>query len=149
MLYNEANSISHSCSIQLRSRHGYLKFPSFLSSKDNNMSDKFFFDGLQDARQNHVKHGFKTNANQKIGSKKFPLTLVVNSEARQQEVEELVSDAKLYADISINSKKGAVESIVELTTLLKKGTTFKKDKTPSRNEPCICGSGKKYKKCCG
>jgi uncharacterized protein YchJ len=25
----------------------------------------------------------------------------------------------------------------------------KKVKTPGRNEPCICGSGKKYKKCCG
>ena len=24
-----------------------------------------------------------------------------------------------------------------------------KDKTPGRNEPCPCGSGKKYKKCCG
>ena len=23
------------------------------------------------------------------------------------------------------------------------------DKTPGRNEPCPCGSGKKYKKCCG
>ncbi len=23
------------------------------------------------------------------------------------------------------------------------------DKKPSRNEPCTCGSGKKYKKCCG
>ena len=24
-----------------------------------------------------------------------------------------------------------------------------KDKEPGRNEPCPCGSGKKYKKCCG
>ena len=23
------------------------------------------------------------------------------------------------------------------------------DKTPGRNDPCPCGSGKKYKKCCG
>ena len=23
-----------------------------------------------------------------------------------------------------------------------------KDKRPRRNEPCPCGSGKKYKKCC-
>jgi len=26
---------------------------------------------------------------------------------------------------------------------------FIKDKNPGRNEPCSCGSGKKYKKCCG
>lgn len=23
------------------------------------------------------------------------------------------------------------------------------DKTPGRNDPCPCGSGRKYKKCCG
>lgn len=27
--------------------------------------------------------------------------------------------------------------------------TVKKDKEPGRNDPCPCGSGKKYKKCCG
>jgi uncharacterized protein YecA (UPF0149 family) len=25
---------------------------------------------------------------------------------------------------------------------------IKAEKTPKRNEPCSCGSGKKYKKCC-
>jgi len=28
-------------------------------------------------------------------------------------------------------------------------TTIVKDKKTGRNEPCPCGSGKKYKKCCG
>ena len=27
-------------------------------------------------------------------------------------------------------------------------TTYRADKKPRRNEPCYCGSGKKYKKCC-
>ncbi len=27
-------------------------------------------------------------------------------------------------------------------------TTIRVEKTPGRNEPCYCGSGKKYKKCC-
>jgi len=28
--------------------------------------------------------------------------------------------------------------------------TFKrKEPVPGRNDPCTCGSGKKYKKCCG
>ena len=26
---------------------------------------------------------------------------------------------------------------------------IRKEATPERNEPCPCGSGKKYKKCCG
>ncbi len=31
----------------------------------------------------------------------------------------------------------------------KKSKTVVKDKQPGRNDPCPCGSGKKYKKCCG
>lgn len=27
--------------------------------------------------------------------------------------------------------------------------TLRRDATPGRNDPCTCGSGKKYKKCCG
>ncbi len=27
-------------------------------------------------------------------------------------------------------------------------TTIRAEKKPGRNEPCTCGSGKKYKKCC-
>ena len=30
-----------------------------------------------------------------------------------------------------------------------KGEPIKADATPGRNDPCPCGSGKKYKKCCG
>jgi preprotein translocase subunit SecA len=31
----------------------------------------------------------------------------------------------------------------------KRGKTVKKTEKPGRNDPCPCGSGKKYKKCCG
>ena len=110
------------------------------------MSDKFFFKGRQDSRQNHVNAGYKTRGSHKIGTKKFPLTLVVGSDARQQEIAAQVQAAGLFADISIDSD--APESIAELTALLSKGDTIKSDKTPSRNDPCHCGSGKKYKKCC-
>ena len=37
----------------------------------------------------------------------------------------------------------------EITKDYKKSRTFVKEKTPGRNAPCSCGSGKKYKKCCG
>ncbi|MBS3803919.1 MAG: SEC-C domain-containing protein [Oleiphilaceae bacterium] len=114
------------------------------------MSDKFFFKGRQDARQHHTAHGgFKTRASQKSGSKKYPLTLVVTSEARKQDIETQVAEAKLHADITLDSREGAVESIAELTALLSKGATLTKAKPPSRNDPCSCGSGLKFKKCCG
>lgn len=113
------------------------------------MSDKFFFQGRQDARQNNHKFGNERNASRISGSKKYPLNLVVTSEERKQEVEKLVTEAHLYAEVNIDSSKGAVESIFELTALLSKKETVTVVKVPARNEPCSCGSGKKYKKCCG
>ncbi|MCX2980609.1 zinc chelation protein SecC [Halieaceae bacterium IMCC14734] len=113
------------------------------------MSDKFFFQGRQNSRQDHAGGVFKTKAGSNLGSEKYPLDLVVTSEARQQEVQALVDEAQLYAQISVDSSKDAEESIAELTALLNKGATVKLDKTPARNDPCSCGSGKKYKKCCG
>jgi len=113
------------------------------------MSDKLFFKGRQDARQNHIKYGYETKNNHKAGSKKYPLTLVVTNEARQQEVEALVTAANLFAEISIDKSEGAIESIAELTVLLNKQETITATQVPGRNDLCVCGSGKKYKKCCG
>ena len=113
------------------------------------MSDKFFFKGRQNARQDHVGVAYETKGGKNGGSAKYPLALTVTSEARQQEVQTLVDEAQLYATISIDSSENAEESIAELTALLNKAATVKVAKTPARNEPCSCGSGKKYKKCCG
>lgn len=113
------------------------------------MSDKFFFKGRQDARQDHTNHGFQTKAAQKSGSKKYPLAVVVTTETRKQELALLATQAGLYVDIQVDSNNGAVESSAELMALLNKGDTVTVEKTPKRNDPCSCGSGKKYKKCCG
>jgi SWIM/SEC-C metal-binding protein len=113
------------------------------------MSDKFFFNGRQDSRQDAAGGAYQTNAGSNGGSEKYPLDLIVTSELRQQEVQALVDEAQLYAQITIDMGEGAKESIGELTALLHKGITIKVDKIPARNEPCSCGSGKKYKKCCG
>lgn len=113
------------------------------------MSDKFFFKGRQDPRKSHVNYGYETKANPKAGSKKFPLSLVVTTEARKLEVEAMLAEAELHAVITLDSSENAVESIAELTVLLNKQGTVTLDKVPTRNDPCLCGSGKKYKKCCG
>lgn len=114
------------------------------------MSDKFFFKGRQDARQHHTAYGgFQTKASQKLGTRKYPLTLVVTSEARKQEIEAQVAEANLHANVSVDAREGAVEAINELTVLLNKGETLTAVKAPSRNDPCSCGSGIKFKKCCG
>ena len=41
------------------------------------------------------------------------------------------------------------EKRLEIVKNYKRSKTVVKDKEPGRNDPCPCGSGKKYKKCCG
>lgn len=41
------------------------------------------------------------------------------------------------------------ERRAEIAKEYKRSKTVHVEKTPGRNDPCPCGSGKKYKKCCG
>ena len=109
---------------------------------------KFFFKGRKDARQSHINHGYQSKALVKAGSKKQPLKLRVTSEERQQEVAAMLAEANLHGEIALDASDGAMEDIAELTVLLKTPGTQVLAKPPARNEPCHCGSGKKYKKCC-
>jgi len=46
-------------------------------------------------------------------------------------------------------RKEDVEAEEELLKEADKVDPIKADHEPGRNDPCPCGSGKKYKKCCG
>ena len=106
-----------------------------------------YYKGRIHTRVNHVKTGYNTKRAVKLGTEKQPLTLVVTSEERQRELETLVADNERWANSSVES--AVDEDINELNAILNKPTTTTFDKTPNRNDPCSCGSGKKYKKCCG
>ena len=106
-----------------------------------------YYKGRIHTRENHVKTGFNTKRTVKLGTEKKPLTLVVASDERKLEVQALVADNGLFADITVDS--AIDENINELNGILSKATTTTFDKTPNRNDPCSCGSEKKYKKCCG
>lgn len=41
------------------------------------------------------------------------------------------------------------EKIMQIIKDFKRSKIVHKEKVPGRNDPCPCGSGKKYKKCCG
>ncbi len=105
-----------------------------------------YYKGRIHTRENHVTTGFNTKRTVKLGTEKHPLTLVVKSEERKLAVETLVIDNGLFADITVDST--TEENIIELNGILNKTMTTRFDKTPNRNDPCSCGSGKKYKKCC-
>ena len=49
--------------------------------------------------------------------------------------------------IELDSKKE--EDITDLELLLNRPKPREAEKRVGRNEPCPCGSGDKYKKCCG
>lgn len=112
------------------------------------MSDKFFFKGRQDARQNHIKYGFKESHLPSTGNK-APMSLVVTSEERKQAIALMAERAGIAVDISIDESSGASEQIDALLPFIEKKETVRVDKQPARNDPCLCGSGKKFKKCCG
>ncbi len=110
---------------------------------------KFFFKGRQDKRESHENYGYQPKGAFKPGSKKYPLELVVTSAERKIEVQSMVDEHYLYADIAIDLTDDAEENILDLTAVLTKPKTTSVEKLPARNDPCSCGSGKKFKKCCG
>jgi preprotein translocase subunit SecA len=52
-----------------------------------------------------------------------------------------ISNNDVLKEISVKIERGK--------KMNKKSKTVVKEKEPGRNDPCPCGSGKKYKKCCG
>lgn len=111
------------------------------------MSDKFFFKGRKTPKPKHESFGYNTKRVAKPGTQENPLRLTVESEQRFDEIQSLLDEHQLIGEVTIDAE--AKEDILELEGILNKPkpTTF--DKTPNRNDPCVCGSGKKYKKCCG
>jgi SWIM/SEC-C metal-binding protein len=111
------------------------------------MSDKFFYKGKKEKKPKHASYGYNTRRAVKAGTKEAPLSLLVNSEERKAELALLIQEKGLVADIKVNAE--AAENTSELDVILNKPQTVRLEKKPNRNEPCPCGSGKKYKKCCG
>lgn len=108
---------------------------------------KFFYRGTPDIMGRHGSTNYKPNPDVKLGSAAKPLTLTVISQQRKQEIETIVAEHSLIANIEINADEK--EDTTELETVLNKPKTQRFEKKPNRNDPCSCGSAKKFKKCCG
>lgn len=82
----------------------------------------------------------------KLGTKKKPAIVCVQTEARAMEVASTFEENGWQFILGIEPDKS--EDISDLEKLLnpRPPTTAQKI---GRNDPCPCGSGKKYKKCCG
>ncbi|MCB5358538.1 PBPRA1643 family SWIM/SEC-C metal-binding motif protein [Vibrio lentus] len=107
---------------------------------------KLFFKGRIETRQNHVLAGYNVNRDVKAGTEESPVNVMVQTEARKTQVEAIAAEHSIFVAVSVDAEKE--ENTLEFDTLLNKPKTMTFEKTPNRNDPCSCGSGKKYKKCC-
>ncbi len=83
----------------------------------------------------------------KLGTEKNPAVVNVQTEERVKELETVFEENGWEYKIELEPDKP--EDITNLNILLNPQKTMIAEKKVGRNEPCPCGSGKKYKKCCG
>lgn len=82
-----------------------------------------------------------------MGTQKNPATVTVPTEARMKELISTFKENDWHYKIDVDPDKP--EDIEDLEILLNPQKPERAEKHAGRNEPCPCGSGKKYKKCCG
>ena len=90
---------------------------------------------------------FSGETTAKLGTKKKPAVVHVQTEARMAEVAAIFEKNGWQFTIGLEPDKP--EDITDLEILQNIPKTVTVEKTVGRNDPCPCGSGKKYKKCCG
>lgn len=83
----------------------------------------------------------------KLGTEKNPAVVNVKTEKRMKEVAKIFEKNGWKYTIELNPDKP--EDIAGLEILLNWPKPTEAEKKTGRNEPCSCGSGNKYKKCCG
>jgi SWIM/SEC-C metal-binding protein len=87
-----------------------------------------------------------TIAMAKLGSKKRPIIVRVQTEEKAAYVAETCEKNGWHFITGL--EPGEPEDISDLEKLLNPPQAVRSEKI-GRNDPCPCGSGKKYKKCCG
>ena len=83
----------------------------------------------------------------KLGTDKNPATVTVQTEERMKELSAVFEKNGWKSKITVDAD--TPEDINDLDILLNPIKTSVAEEKIGRNDPCPCGSGKKYKKCCG
>ena len=83
----------------------------------------------------------------KLGNDKRPAVVRVQTQARAGEILSLCNEHGWKVIVGIEPDKS--EDISDVERLLKPSAPDKVGPKVGRNDPCLCGSGLKYKKCCG
>lgn len=82
----------------------------------------------------------------KLGTEKNPAVVTVQTEQRLREV--TAAFEKKGWRYSIELAPDKAEDIADLTRLMNPPKPRIVEKKVGRNQPCSCGSGKKFKNCC-
>jgi SWIM/SEC-C metal-binding protein len=83
----------------------------------------------------------------KLGTEKNPALVHVRTEERFKEITARFKEKGWKYKIELEPDKP--EDISDLERLLNPIKPRRVEQKLGRNEPCSCGSGKKYKNCCG
>ena len=83
----------------------------------------------------------------KLGTEKNPAAVRVKTKKRMKEIAAIFE--KKGWKYTIELEPDGPEDITDLEILSNPQKTIVAGKKIGRNDPCLCGSGKKYKKCCG
>ena len=94
-----------------------------------------------------MKKIFDGKKTAKLGTEKNPAVVFVKTKKRMKEVAEIFE--KNDWKYKIELEKDKPEDISDLEILLNWPEPKESEKKVGRNDPCPCGSGKKYKKRCG
>ncbi len=83
----------------------------------------------------------------KLGSEKRPAIVRVQTQERATEIASLCAARGWRYIIGIEPFEE--EDVSDIEKLVNPPVPVRIEAGPKRNDPCPCGSGKKYKKCCG
>ena len=120
------------------------------------MFDRYSFIGLELCVQkvnpeifkgDNMDKNFSGQKTAKLGTAKNPAVVHVQTEERLKEVAAIFEEKGWEYTIGLEPDKP--EDITDLDILMHPQTSIVAEKKIGRNAPCPCGSGKKYKKCCG
>jgi SWIM/SEC-C metal-binding protein len=89
---------------------------------------------------------FEGNRPPKLGTEKNPARVRVRTEERMNEVTAIFEEKRWKFAIELEPDKP--EDTADMESLLHPPQPVTAEKKVGRNEPCPCGSGKKFKKCC-
>ena len=108
---------------------------------------KIFQKGPALKQDEHKNANFEGKNTFRLGTRKAPAQISVQTEEREQELAAIFAKNGWACVIELDAEQD--ENIRDLEELQKTQIRAVSSKKANRNDPCPCGSGKKYKKCCG